>query len=175
MKMDDLYEFGPFRLNESGRLLTRGDEVIPLQPKTFDLLLLLVQNHGVVVAREQLVKALWPDVFVEEANLSFQVSSLRKALGPDGGQYIQTVPKLGYRFAAKAVSVVNPDKPIMEASESAGPESMRSAKFEQARKWPIRRRYLVIAASTLAIIMLSFVFDQLRGPHHAAAYRRSCR
>jgi hypothetical protein len=61
------YEFGPFRLNEAGRLLTRGDEVIPLRPKTFDLLLLLVQNHGVVVAREELVKALWPHVFVEEA------------------------------------------------------------------------------------------------------------
>jgi len=158
MNMDSLYEFGPFRLNEDGRLLTRGDEVIPLQPKTFDLLLLLVQNHGVVVAREQLIKALWPDVFVEEANLSFQVSSLRKALGPDGGQYIQTVPKQGYRFVAKAVSVVNPDKPIMEANDSAGPEPTRSVEFEQARRWPIRRRYLVITAATLAIITLSLIW-----------------
>jgi Tol biopolymer transport system component/DNA-binding winged helix-turn-helix (wHTH) protein len=161
MKMDGLYEFGPFRLNEAGRLLTRGDEVIPLQPKTFDLLLLLVQNHGVVVAREQLVNALWPDVFVEEANLSFQVSSLRKALGPDVGQYIQTVPKQGYRFAAKVVSDVNPDKPIMEAQASAGPEPTRSAEFEQARQWPIRGRYLVIAASTLAIITLSLIWSSI--------------
>jgi DNA-binding winged helix-turn-helix (wHTH) protein len=86
-----------------------------------------------VVSREQLVKAIWSDVFVEEANLSFQVSSLRKALGPDGGHYIQTVPKQGYRFAAKAVSVVNLANPIIEANGSTVLEPTRSAEFEQAR------------------------------------------
>ena len=97
-----LYEFGPFRLDPAeGRLLRDGDPV-PLTPKAFDMLLALVEQSGHVLAKEELMGRLWPDSFVEEANLAQQVSTLRKALGrrEQGGHYIETVPKRGYRFVA---------------------------------------------------------------------------
>ena len=93
-----LYEFGPCRLDVDRRILTRAERVVPLAPKTFDLLLLLVQGQGRAISKHELMAALWPDTFVEEANLSFQISVLRKALGQDGSQLIETVPKHGYRL-----------------------------------------------------------------------------
>src|SRR5437773_12389264 len=77
---NELYEFGPFRLHTAQRLLTRDGEAITLPPKTFDLLVLLIENQGRVLTKQELVRSLWPDTFVDEANLSFQVSALRKAL-----------------------------------------------------------------------------------------------
>jgi len=72
-----VYEFGSFRLDTAKRLLTRGGEHLTLPPKTFDLLLLLVESHGRVFTKKELMATLWPDTFVEDANLSFQVSALR--------------------------------------------------------------------------------------------------
>jgi len=74
-----LYAFGPFRMDVQRRVLTRGGHVVPLAPQTFDLLVLLVQSDGRAVSKQELMAALWPDTFVEEANLSFQISTLRKA------------------------------------------------------------------------------------------------
>ena len=68
---------------------------MPLPPKTFELLLLMAQSPGRAFSKQELMSALWPDVFVEEANLSFQVSVLRKALGQGGDPWIETVPKHG--------------------------------------------------------------------------------
>src|SRR4029450_1809611 len=81
-----LYEFGPFRLDLERRVFTREHQVVPLAPKTFDLLVLLVQNPRRAFSKPELMNALWPDTFVEEANLSFQISVLRKALGEEGGR-----------------------------------------------------------------------------------------
>ena len=67
----DVYEFGPFRLDVRRRLFTHGEQVVPLAPKTFDLLLLMLQNPGRAFSKQELLAALWPDTFVEEANLSF--------------------------------------------------------------------------------------------------------
>jgi DNA-binding winged helix-turn-helix (wHTH) protein/TolB-like protein len=95
------YEFGPFRLNAEERLLRRNGEAISLPPKTLDLLLVLVENRGRLLEKGELMKRLWPDSFVEEANLSHHVFTLRKALndGGNGGEtYIETVPRRGYRF-----------------------------------------------------------------------------
>ena len=78
-----VYEFGAFRLDTAKRLLTRDGAPVTIPPKTFDLLLLLVENRGRVLAKKELMEALWPQTFVEDANLSFQVSALRKALGGD--------------------------------------------------------------------------------------------
>ena len=107
MRAKRLYEFGPFRLDAAERLLLRDGEVVPLTLKVFDTLVLLVENSGHLVEREELLRAVWTDSFVEEANLTVSVSSLRKALGEqaDGRPYIETVPKRGYRFVAD-VSVV---------------------------------------------------------------------
>src|SRR5574341_2591241 len=95
-----LDEFGPFRLDPAERMLTRGDDVLSLTPKALDTLLALVENSRHVVAKEELMNRVWPDIYVEETNLAQHISMLRKVLGerPDGGQYIETVPKRGYRF-----------------------------------------------------------------------------
>ena len=100
---NDVYEFGPCRLDADRRVLMREHQRVPLPPKTFDLLLLLVRSPGHVFSKQELMTALWPDTFVEDANLSFQISTLRKALG-HGAVWIETVPKHGYRFAAHVVA-----------------------------------------------------------------------
>jgi DNA-binding winged helix-turn-helix (wHTH) protein len=96
------YQFGPFRLDPSERLLLRDGHVVSLTPKAFDLLVYLVEHQGRLVEKSTLMAALWPDTIVEEANLAFQVSALRKVLedGGNGDSLIQTVPTKGYRFAA---------------------------------------------------------------------------
>ena len=99
-RTSDLYAFGPYRLDVGGRILAREGQPVPLPPKTFELLLLMAESPGRAFSKQELMSALWPDVFVEEANLSFQVSMLRKALGEGGGPWIETVPKHGYRFTA---------------------------------------------------------------------------
>ena len=98
-----LYEFGPYRLDPARRVLLRGDEVVPLTPKTFDTLILLVEKSGRVIAKEELLEKVWPDTVVEDANLAVNISTIRKALGerPGGGQYIETVPRRGYRFVER--------------------------------------------------------------------------
>ncbi|HEX8189062.1 MAG TPA: winged helix-turn-helix domain-containing protein [Pyrinomonadaceae bacterium] len=97
-----LYGFGPFLLDPAERVLTREGRPVPLTPKAFDLLLVLVENGGHLLGKRDLMEAVWPDSFVEEGNLTFTVSSLRKALGEDRKepQYIETVPRSGYRFVA---------------------------------------------------------------------------
>src|ERR1017187_2029587 len=93
------YAFGPFRLIPGERILRRGDQVLPLPPKAFETLLLLARNPGHLMRKEELMTALWPDSFVEEVSLASKISLLRKVLAEGGaGDYIQTVPKLGYRF-----------------------------------------------------------------------------
>jgi DNA-binding winged helix-turn-helix (wHTH) protein/tetratricopeptide (TPR) repeat protein len=97
-----LYECGPFVLDPLNHVLSRDGSPLSLPPKAFDTLLVLVQNGGNLVEKEQLLKAVWPDTFVEENNLTQYISLLRRVLGdnPDHRQYIETVPKLGYRFVA---------------------------------------------------------------------------
>jgi len=92
------YEFGPFHLNPVERLLLRDAEVVSLPPKVFDLLLLLVRNHGHLLGKEEMIRAIWPDTIVEEGNLTRYISTLRQALGER--HYIVTMPRRGYRFAA---------------------------------------------------------------------------
>src|ERR1044071_6501536 len=102
-KLACIYEFGPFLLDFSiRRLLLRG-QVVPLTAKLFDILLLLVGRSGEVVTKDELMKEIWPDQFVEENNLTVSMSALRKALGERYGErkYIETVPKRGYRFVAR--------------------------------------------------------------------------
>lgn len=133
-----VYEFGSFRLDTSKRLLTRDGVHLTLPPKTFDLLLLLVESRGRVFAKKELMAALWPDTFVEDANLSFQVSALRKVLGVDGTEWIETLPRYGYRFAGDVLEVnasppvetaawVSPE-PIAEKPQSPVPVTGRATK-----------------------------------------------
>jgi Tol biopolymer transport system component/DNA-binding winged helix-turn-helix (wHTH) protein len=102
-----LYEFGSFRLNTAERVLLRDDELMVLPPKVFDTLLVLVEKEGRVVSKSELMEAIWADAFVEESNLSQNIYTLRRTLGVDeqGKQFIETVPRRGYRFAAAVRSL----------------------------------------------------------------------
>jgi DNA-binding winged helix-turn-helix (wHTH) protein/tetratricopeptide (TPR) repeat protein len=118
-KVKQLYEFGPFRVDPEKELLLRGSKTVPLTPKTFQVLLVLVRHSKEVVTKDDLMKMVWPDTFVEEANLSRNIFLLRKALGetPQDHQYIVTVPGRGYRFAEE-VQVVPEELNIVAASHS---------------------------------------------------------
>lgn len=110
------YEFGPFRIDAVERVLLREGEPVPLTQKVFDILLLLVENNGHVVEKERLMKEVWPDACVEEGNLTQNIWILRKALdaGETGRQYLQTVPRRGYRFTAPVNEVAGDGELIIE-------------------------------------------------------------
>ena len=114
-----LYEFGAFRLDPEERLLFRGQEPVPLPSKAFETLLILVDRSERVVLKDDLMKSLWPDTFVEEANLSQNIFLLRKALGETAqdARYIVTVPGRGYRFAQKVKHLAEGEVvPVVESS-----------------------------------------------------------
>ncbi|MEO7649358.1 MAG: winged helix-turn-helix domain-containing protein, partial [Bryobacteraceae bacterium] len=97
-----MYEFGSFRIDSAERLLFRGEELIPLTPKAIDTLLALLSQPGRVLEKDDLIKMVWRDSFVEEGGLARNISSLRKVFSDAGGdvQFIETIPKRGYRFVA---------------------------------------------------------------------------
>jgi Tol biopolymer transport system component/DNA-binding winged helix-turn-helix (wHTH) protein len=149
------YSFGAFRLYVAERELFRGDEPVTLSLKTFDTLLLLLRRHGHVVDRDELMKSLWPDTFVEEDNLVQQVSHLRKALGvrPDGQLYIETVPRRGYRFAA----------PVTESWEEES-DSVKLAPAPPAVRRALPLRVMVAAAVLLAAVATWYLLRRAPAP-----------
>jgi pimeloyl-ACP methyl ester carboxylesterase/DNA-binding winged helix-turn-helix (wHTH) protein len=120
------YRFGPFQLDARERRLSRGSEVIPLRLKVFDTLRVLVENAGRLVTKQELLDTVWPETAVEENNLNHNVSVLRKALGEKatGQQYIETVPRVGYRFAA-AVEIAEPRAEAAVASAAKTRQEIR--------------------------------------------------
>jgi DNA-binding winged helix-turn-helix (wHTH) protein/TolB-like protein/tetratricopeptide (TPR) repeat protein len=106
------FRFGEFRLYPTENLLLRGETAVALAPKAFDILVYLVQNSGRLVKRETLMEAIWPDSFVEETNLTVNISLLRKTLDltPEGQPYIETVPRKGYRFNAEVTECEEADE-----------------------------------------------------------------
>src|SRR5687767_1485487 len=103
------YEFGPYKLVPAEKHLLRDGRAVPLTPKAFDLLVVLVESAGHLVEKADLLSRVWPDSFVEEANLSVKMSELRRALGEasNENQYIETVPRRGYRFVAEVTEGSN--------------------------------------------------------------------
>ena len=100
LEIKDFYDFDSFRVDTRERVLLRDGQMVQLTPKAFETLLVLIENNNHVIEKDELMKRIWPDTFVEEANLAVNISLLRKTLGerPGGGQYIETVPRRGYRF-----------------------------------------------------------------------------
>ena len=143
-KNKQLYEFGPFRVDPDKELLLRCNETVPLTPKTFQILLVLIRHSKKVVSKDDLMKQVWPDTFVEEANLGRNIFLLRKALGesPQDHQYIVTVPGRGYRFAEDVRLVPEQELSIVAASHSKIQVAMRSGK-----PWG----WIAVAAVVLAI------------------------
>lgn len=110
MQMENqlFYEFGPFQLDVQKHRLLREGEIIPLTPKAVETLLMLVQHQGKLVERDELMNTVWQDAFVEDSNLTVTISMLRKVLEQTGeGKYIETVPRLGYRFVASVREVID--------------------------------------------------------------------
>lgn len=142
-----LYEFGPFRLDPAERLLLRNGQHVPLTPKAFETLLILVENCGHVINKDELLKKVWPDTFVEEVNLAKNVSYLRKILGGEqAAQYIETIPKRGYRFVAIVKDVCDERAGLMWAAPAASLANDREEVEKgdlnsgaEPRKMPIER------------------------------------
>jgi DNA-binding winged helix-turn-helix (wHTH) protein len=112
-----IYCFGSFSLNEAEQQLLCNGEPVRLAPKAFDVLRMLIHHRGCLVTKERLLEELWPDAFVEEANLTVNVASLRKALDKgDEWECIETVPKRGYRFVAHVSKVTNESARELEES-----------------------------------------------------------
>src|SRR5438128_1647059 len=109
------YEFGPFRLDAEKHRLLRAGDLVHLSPKSIDALIVLVQNAGKLLERDVLMQAVWADTFVEDANLTVAISHLRRALGQNGdtAEYIETVPRVGYRFVADVREVREKPAPLV--------------------------------------------------------------
>ncbi|HEX8140967.1 MAG TPA: winged helix-turn-helix domain-containing protein [Pyrinomonadaceae bacterium] len=118
---EHIYEFGAFRLNIKARLFLKARRPVQLNPKTFELLAILVQRSGRLIEKEELLRELWPDSFVEESNLTQNIYLLRKALGEDANGYvcIKTVPRHGYRFVAEVREVQEEQAEMVDEAHSA--------------------------------------------------------
>jgi DNA-binding winged helix-turn-helix (wHTH) protein/Tfp pilus assembly protein PilF len=175
----DLYQFGPFCLDTAQRLLLRDGQPIPLQPKTFDTLLVLVRNSQKVVLKDDLLNAVWADTFVEESNLTQNIFVLRKALGDTDAErrYIITVPGRGYRFGEKvrvatapagdtvveAASITTLPPPL--APDSPGPDSpglIAPAARAPITFWRRQKPVFGIVAAVLALALLLFGYSRIR-------------
>src|SRR6476620_3359981 len=123
-RVNQLYEFGPFRLDATEHTLLRDGRPVPLRPKVFDILLVLVENRGHLVNKEQLMSSVWTEQFVEEGNINKNISMLRQALGESdsGTKFIETVPKRGYRFIAD----------VHEVSDNGEPELLTETQSQAA-------------------------------------------
>ncbi|MFN0122243.1 MAG: winged helix-turn-helix domain-containing protein [Blastocatellia bacterium] len=172
-EINHLYEFGPFRLDERERMLQHDGETISLTPKAFDLLLALVERHGRLVEKEELLKLVWPDAFVEEANLTYNISFIRKALGDgeNGLAYIETVPKRGYRFVAEVrqAQLVAAEENNF-AVQTAPLVEGASAVVINALQGKVRFALMTAAgAALIALAALPFAIAHLRHTPPAAA------
>ena len=168
------YEFGRFRVKADERVLRRGDELVSLTPKAFDILLTLLENAGRIVNKDDLMKKVWPNTFVEEGNLTQNVSLLRKALGESatGPQFIETVPRRGYRFVA-AVNRGNgndqdaatengtriPKAPSAHSSlHSTEPHPVNGGPWTlDVRRWTFLSGRAAAVAITLAAVLVTIV------------------
>jgi len=130
------YEFGPYRVDPDERLLLKNQQPIPLPPKVFETLLILVEHSERVVLKDDLMKTLWPDTFVEEANLSQNVFVLRKALGESAQSphYILTVPGRGYRFAEKVAAPALENDDLVLKSQSIQTVTIKEEDSEPWRR-----------------------------------------
>jgi Tol biopolymer transport system component/DNA-binding winged helix-turn-helix (wHTH) protein len=146
LKEKHLYTFGDFSLNAEDHALKRGDESVPVTPKMFDLLLVFVQHPGRVLGKDFLLQSVWPDSFVEEGNVTFNIRQLRKALGDDtqSPSYIETVPRRGYRFIA-------PVQELTLSDESEHP--LENAETAESRSG--FRRYLAPASAVGAVLLIA--------------------
>jgi len=185
-----LFEFGPFRLDARERVLLRDKEIVPIAPKTIELLIALVEQSGRVLGKDELMKQVWPDAIVEEANLSHHVFSLRKALEDDrnGARYIETIPRRGYRFVASVTEIWDePTESLIkenirsqviteEMAEASDAPEMEAVALEQARAsqaGPLKRRQALGGPPARLIGRFGSMFTLSPDGRQATFYRYS--
>jgi Tol biopolymer transport system component/DNA-binding winged helix-turn-helix (wHTH) protein len=158
-----IYGFGGYRLDPGEQRLLRDGQPVPLTPKVFELLRVLVQNAGHLVEKERLLKQVWADTFVEEASLNRGISVLRKALGegPADQKYIETVPKRGYRFIAPVRLIAAQETQAEDVSSGASAPAVQALPPDAAPAWPARtvrepRKVATAAAAILVIGALAY-------------------
>ncbi len=151
----DFYEFGPYRLYRQPLVLLRDETLVPLTPKVLETLKKLIENAGRAVSKEELLRSVWPDTFVEESNLAQNVSVLRKALGAaqGGGAYIETIAKRGYRFIGEMRNVPAIPPPVV-------PEPEADAAVPDRRS--VKRLAVIIAVVLLLCAAGVILYNQLR-------------
>jgi TolB-like protein/DNA-binding winged helix-turn-helix (wHTH) protein/tetratricopeptide (TPR) repeat protein len=138
------YRFGSYRLDAIDRLLYKEDDLVPLPPKVMDTLLLFVTSTGRVLAKDEMLKQLWPDTFVEDGTLTQYISLLRKALG-DNGHWVENLPRRGYRFTAPVEE--HREELAVPPAEPAPPRPVRVVPWVRVAAVTL---ILLIAGSTLA-------------------------
>ena len=129
-----VYELGPFRLDTQNGLLFRGREPVALGQRAFALLRTLAERPGAVVSKDALIEAAWPGLAVEDSNLTVQISALRRALGetPDGGCWIETMPRRGYRFVGPVVA--SEENGVIAAPPLAAPRDAAAIEHGEAER-----------------------------------------
>jgi Tol biopolymer transport system component/DNA-binding winged helix-turn-helix (wHTH) protein len=170
-----IFGFDSYRLDTAQRVLSRDGVSVPLTPKAFDLLLLLIENQGRLVSKDRLMETIWPDTYVEEKTLAQNVFTLRKTLGLalDGQSYIETVPKHGYRFHAEVTETVRPVElpqapastsyPVPMAGTSAtmvaalpGGLEQRPPATQLIGRWSTLKRVVFVATCLVVVAGLAF-------------------
>jgi len=151
---NNLYEFGECTLDPQGRLLKRNGDPVALTPKAFDVLLLLVRNGGRIVTKDELMKAVWPDSFVEESNLTQTVFMVRKALDETADRrYILTVQGQGYRFLVPVTEAAK-GAPEIETPPAAPDPAAISANQSDSFRRPTRNWKTAVAAAAVALVLI---------------------
>lgn len=162
MHIREMLKFGNYRFDPQQKALLQGDALVPLSPKTLETLEILLAARGCIVGKDEFMRRMWPDTFVEESNLTQNIFILRKTLGRtvSGRSYVETVPKRGYRLAAPIEVCVKPtddaahDEPSPqngELSSSHHTEGIHSPLSEHRRILPLSPR---VAMALIALGLL---------------------
>ncbi|HKX26182.1 MAG TPA: winged helix-turn-helix domain-containing protein [Blastocatellia bacterium] len=173
------YEFGPYRIDLDTYGLYRNGEPVPVPPKAFELLLILVEHRGRMIRRDELIRKLWPDTIVEDGNLTVHISALRKIFGdnPDASQYIQTSARRGYRFVPEVRELDGHPPaapagsgPPVQAGAGGGGWAARTAidQVFHLQDWSLRHRlmmvmlpiWLLVIALICILVLVSYNFSE---------------
>jgi TolB-like protein/DNA-binding winged helix-turn-helix (wHTH) protein/Tfp pilus assembly protein PilF len=165
LQSKDFYEFGPYRLYPAARVLFRDGANVALTPKVLDTLKVLVENAGQPVSKEELLRSVWPDTFVEESNLAQNISVLRKALGTarGSGDYIETIAKRGYRFVTEVRLVPAVQAPAAPEAQPA-PEPAASTPLPRNSRKPAA----ILAMAVLLCVAGGLLYFRQRAAGHTA-------
>jgi DNA-binding winged helix-turn-helix (wHTH) protein/tetratricopeptide (TPR) repeat protein len=151
----ELYEFGPFRVDADNEVLLRDGQPVTLTPKAFQILLVLVRRSGEIATKDEIMKSVWPDTFVEETNLTRNIFSIRRALGEGSeNQYILTVSGKGYRLAEKAVPVLPTELNLVSAIRSTVEVEVHEERKKDRLGWIAAAATIVVAGAVVGYVSL---------------------